>query len=399
MKRLLATCLLGLAGLEACNEEVVEPAKLPPLPLSDPALPGPYRVGVTTLSTTSEGRTLPVEVWYPAAPDDDAPITDYPLAIGTLDLAIIPSGLGAVRDAAHDVIGAPHPTVVFSHGHSGFRTQSVSLMEHLASHGFVVAAPDHAGGSLLASNLSPPGELARLRPIDVSATLDLLLEESADTASSLYFSVDPARVGVAGHGHGGFSAFRIAGATMNAADVKLRCEDELVCDGWDSTVPSSQHDDRFIAALAQSPAAAFTFEPLAVNLAPIDVPVMLMGGSHDDVTPYDIECAPAFEALDSTAMLLHVKGAGHFTFSNVCALLDELGLEIGLLSSGCSEQDLEPADAQRIAAAYAAAFFQETLIGETPSALLEEASPRDELVLAFERKAAPEAWPEGEEPP
>ena len=35
------------------------------------------------------------------------------------------------------------PLVVFSHGYGGLRTQSSFLTAHLASWGFVVAAPDH----------------------------------------------------------------------------------------------------------------------------------------------------------------------------------------------------------------------------------------------------------------
>ncbi len=376
---------LALGGVIACDAEVIEPAHVQALPLADPNVPGPYRVGVTTLSTISEGRSLPVEVWYPARPDEDAPIADYPLTIGTLELAVIPSGLGAVRDARHDHAGAPHATIVFSHGHSGFRTQSVYLMEHLASHGFVVAAPDHVGGSLIASNLSPPGEVARHRPSDITATLDLLIAQSQDVQSPLYFAVDEARVGVAGHSYGGFSAFRIAGATINAKAVDDACVDELLCDGWDDTLPPSQRDERFIAALMQSPAAAFTYEPLGVNLSPIEIPVMIMGGSHDEITPYAVECVPTFEALSSPRMLVLVEGAGHFTFSNVCSLLDELGLEIDLLSDGCGPEDIPPADAQRIASRYATAFFQETLLGEKATDLLDENAAKPEFVVAFER--------------
>ena len=384
VSRLLA---VTLCGIFACDVEVIHPTQFVAPPLADPSLPGPHRVGVTTLSTISEGgRTLPVEVWYPAVPEEGAPVTDYPLTIGTLELAIIPSGLGAVRDAPLDKTGSPHPTVVFSHGHSGFRTQSVYLMEHLASHGFVVAAPDHVGGSLIASNLSPPGEVARYRPSDVSATLDLLLSQSEDVESPLYFSVDPGRVGVAGHSYGGFSAFRVAGALIDAEAIADQCEDELLCDGWDETLPASQRDDRFIAALMQSPAAVFTYEPLEANLAPIEIPVIIMGGSHDDITPYAEECAPPFGALTSTSMIVLVEGAGHFTFSNVCSLLDELGLEIEFLGNGCGDDDIAPKDAQRIAASYATAFFQETLIGETPSDLLDEGMALGDHVLAFERK-------------
>ena len=40
--------------------------------------------------------------------------------------------------------GEPYPLVLFSHGVSSCKDQSSYLMEALAEHGFLVAAPDHA---------------------------------------------------------------------------------------------------------------------------------------------------------------------------------------------------------------------------------------------------------------
>lgn len=379
---------LLFVALVACDAETVEPVGVPAHPLTDPRAPGPYAVGVTALSTTSEGRTIPIEVWYPATPAADARVTDYPLMLGPLELGILPSSLGAVRDAPRDIVGAPHPMIVFSHGHGGFRTQSVFLMEYLASHGFVVAAPEHVGGSLLSSSQLPPGQVARLLPIDTSATLDRLLAASSDEESLLYFSIDPARVGVAGHGYGGFSAFRIAGATIDAPAVDLACHAEFLCEEWDRELPASQADGRFMAALLQSPSGAFTFAPLAIHLAPIDAPVMIMGGANDHVAPWEAECAAPFDALTSPTMLLRVQGAGHFTFSNVCSLLDALELEITTFDDGCGDEDLAPIEAQQLAASYATAFFQESLVGETPSDLLEQDAPTPTFVVSFDRKPA-----------
>ena len=52
----------------------------------------------------------------------------------------------ALRDAAPADL-SPCPLVVFSHGNSGLRRQSTFLTTHLASWGFVVAAPDHTGNT------------------------------------------------------------------------------------------------------------------------------------------------------------------------------------------------------------------------------------------------------------
>jgi predicted dienelactone hydrolase len=68
----------------------------------------------------------------------------------------------------------PLPLVVWSHGYASSRTAQAALGEHLASHGYVVAAPDFPlstftapGGPTVADVASQPG--------DVRAVIDHLL--------------------------------------------------------------------------------------------------------------------------------------------------------------------------------------------------------------------------------
>src|SRR5262249_25781076 len=100
----------------------------------------PHAIGVTTRNlfdasrSTPEndgvpahpGRSLPTEIWYPAAQGPGAPAAD-----GT-----------ANRDAPVDPSGAPYPLVLFVHGSTSFRTQSTFLTTALAAAGYVVAAAD-----------------------------------------------------------------------------------------------------------------------------------------------------------------------------------------------------------------------------------------------------------------
>ena len=65
-----------------------------------------------------------------------------------------------MRDAT-PAPGGPFPGVVFSHGMAGHRRQSTFLCTHLASHGFVVASPDHVGNTL-------PEMLPLFMPIDAA---------------------------------------------------------------------------------------------------------------------------------------------------------------------------------------------------------------------------------------
>ena len=121
----------------------------------DPFARGPFPVGVRTHDWTDapRERTLPVEVWYPAA---DSASDEAGESVALVDL--IPQSvldvLGdvslpsietiAVRDAPLRPLADPLPVVYFSHGFGGFAQQSVDLTSHLAGRGYVVFSTLHA---------------------------------------------------------------------------------------------------------------------------------------------------------------------------------------------------------------------------------------------------------------
>ena len=117
----------------------------------DPFARGPYPAGVRTMALSDfarGGRLLPAEVWYPAT-DADAGRDVDPASRDTYDLVpgFPPFSQDAVRAAAPRA--GRHPVVLFSHGYGGHRRQSTFLCTHLASHGYVVAAVDHTGNTML----------------------------------------------------------------------------------------------------------------------------------------------------------------------------------------------------------------------------------------------------------
>ncbi len=86
--------------------------------------------------------------------------------------------LGGIEGAP--VADGRFPVALFSHGFSGFNTQSSELTSHVASWGFVVAAPEHQSRDLTsqigmlfgaAKPYGPHPDVADLR-----ATIDLLTE-------------------------------------------------------------------------------------------------------------------------------------------------------------------------------------------------------------------------------
>jgi predicted dienelactone hydrolase len=388
---MLAAC----GGGEALDPVAIERPLLPALPAADPGALGPYAIGVTTVEVPDDGplgRVLPVEVWYPAEVAAGAATAIYALTIGPLTLVELPSPAGAARDALTDLRGAPHPLVVFSHGFGGVRVQSVYLTEYLASHGFVVAAPDHVGNTfrelVQQSTQLPAATMARLRPEDVTRTIDAMLARSADPADPLYRLADPARVGVAGHSFGGYTAVRIAGAAIDLERIAAECAadpDNVFCDGWvEGALPESARDDRVIAALPQAPAGDLIYGDHGMD--EVRIPVMYQGGTADETTPFVEEQQVPYGKLARDAYLLGIERAGHFTFSDMCGLVDAIGLGVEQFDDGCGGDNVDPTRAHALVDRYATAFFQEHLSGEGDAlGVLDASRPRPQGVATFER--------------
>jgi len=130
---------------------------------------------------------------------------------------------------------------VFSHGYGGHRRQSTFLCTHLASHGYVVAAVDHTGNTMLevvqgvlilgaGGRLPHPDTVLRefvdLRPADVSFTIDHVLGMDG--------LADPDRIGMAGHSFGGWTTL-----TTTARDRRIRAALPLAPAGGASPIPSN----------------------------------------------------------------------------------------------------------------------------------------------------------------
>lgn len=131
-----------------------------------PGPSGPHAVGlcqfevsderrVETFGATPAPRRVPVLAWYPALPSDAPrePALDEPVREALSELTRVPKFLlrpgesYSVRDAAP----APGrwPVVLFNHGLGSFQKQSASLLQELASHGFIALSVGHPFESLV----------------------------------------------------------------------------------------------------------------------------------------------------------------------------------------------------------------------------------------------------------
>lgn len=328
---------MTLLVLAACTTEPGDTAEAVD-PVTFLAEPGPYGVGhrereVQYTDAAGGARSLRTSVWYPTADTSGAPAT-YWYAVYTSDVAW--------EDAAP--LAGPFPAVAYSHGHMGYAEASSFLAEHLASHGYVVVAPDHQGNTVLDD---PARDTAIYldRGRDLAAALDALAAGQLDASA---WSGDAV---VVGHSFGGYTGYGVAGAPFDVAAIDAACaagSDASVCTSWDPTwsaaFAAGVADDRVRALVAMAPGDFWMYG--AAGVAGVAVPTLLMTGEADPER--DADGAAYRDALPA-ARWLDVRGGAHNTFIDLA----------GSLSDG---QTLDPAVGHRIVRSYTLA-HAETALG------------------------------------
>jgi len=282
----------------------------------NPEQAGPYPVGVTTIQMEdpsridaglSGPRPLLVEVWYPAAESarggTPAKFTDFFMGGKDIQMNFILTAAFkfnileidqrfktlAVRDAA--IADGKFPLVIFSHGNGGMRSQNTFWCDHLASHGFIVIAPDHTRNSCATSyqgkvipydNEGRP-QAAIDRPKDVSFLIDQFEKLNADASSLVHGRVDTENIGVAGHSYGGFTA------------MAAQAQDQRI----DAIVP--------MAAVKPDTANESTR------------PLLLFIATEDDTIDEEGNAGARayFDATKAPKYLVEMRDGGHYTFTDM----------------------------------------------------------------------------------
>ncbi len=225
--------------------------------------PGPYPVASETFTAVDDSRptrayndfagsperTLEAEVWYPEG------------------------------------LAQPAPLLVYSHGFMSFRQEGLYLIQFLASHGYVVVAADYP----LTGFYAPDGPLMTdvvNQPGDISFLIDTLLRRSADPEDSLYNTVDPDKIAVAGVSLGALTT------TLASFHRKLL-------------------DPRIAAAISiAGPASVFT----PIFYTSRKLPYLLIYADTDALVSYPENALRALH-MASDSILVTLKNASHAGFA------------------------------------------------------------------------------------
>jgi predicted dienelactone hydrolase len=355
------TSVLGVGSAGAQVPDHVAPTS------ADPARVGPYAVGRTSFTLTDPTRTrldpvlgtvvrdFAVDVWYPS---DRASVIGVPKSVMDLKLTQLESPLAYDEPRVSNVPGG-FPLVVFSHGTSGIRFQSYFLMEYLASHGYVVVAPDHPGHTLEDMVMGKPVSFDQTftdRPLDLSMAIDHVLERNATAGDMFEGRIDGSRIAVTGHSIGAMTAL-------------------MMKSGWVDPVKGIHiaPDPRIDVTIPLAPAMMLA-KPLPPGVS-LSGPMMLIGGTEDRIAPKDNSDWAFATASTTRKFRVDVDRGGHTSFSNICDFQQAFhGLGSAppnllkaiddLAMSGCGPEFRAAAEVHHCVEYYALVFLNRVLKGD-----------------------------------
>jgi dienelactone hydrolase len=306
-----------------------------------------------------------VQIWYPADTQGQEPVpwmTDIeivaPAISEWIDMpAFFLDHLKYAVTASYPDIPisssqARFPVLIFSHGFGGFRAQNTYQMQELASHGYIILAPEHTYASVI--TVFPDGRVAEHNPntlpdgvpeteydraaqqlvVQWTADLQFVLDTLAlmdEMEPVLRDRLDLTRIGFLGHSTGG-------GATVQVCALDLRCKAGLGMDAW--LVPVAD------TVIENGPQQPFLF--LYSELWP----------KPKNMALYE----RLYGTMGSPVARFTITGTAHYDFTDLPAL-SPLAPYIGL------KGPLNGSRVQEIIDTYTLAFFDSVLKGE-PSILL-----------------------------
>ncbi|MBF2001313.1 MAG: alpha/beta hydrolase [Synechococcales cyanobacterium M58_A2018_015] len=251
------------------------------------------------------------------------------------------------------------PLVVISHGFGADRRFLGYLAYHLSSYGLTVVALEHpasnvawlTGDSMAASSaerstILPATEFVD-RPKDISFVLDRLSRLN-QFSSTLGGKFNTQQVTVIGHSLGGYTALALAGADLSLDHLRQFCNDPnpvmlspadlIQCNAADLPEPPEPlRDPRVAQTILLNPVMGRLFD--ANSLAQVKIPVLVLAGTDDAITPAVSQQFLPFTQLQTTKYLLTAIGGTHLSVGDPANLNQVLAQSVFVRERG--EQETE----------------------------------------------------------
>lgn len=262
------------AQAEAAGQPAVSLAAL-----TDLTRPGPYRFSRGSIIVTNPAARQTQEGF---SVNYDFPVDTY-----------LPQGLSQ-----------PSPVVIISHGFGAVKEDFVFLAEHLASYGYTVLVPEHVGSDLSYRRGFLEGRLHTLlspaefinRPQEISFLIDEL-ERLVATNPYWADQLNLDQIGLIGDSLGSTTVLALAGAEINYARLADACAVENIIFNFAQYLECqarflppqnySLKDPRIKAVIAAHPLGGFLYGP--EGFSQIDIPLLMLSGSNDVVSPVVVE--------------------------------------------------------------------------------------------------------------
>ncbi|MDJ0553525.1 MAG: alpha/beta hydrolase [Microcoleaceae cyanobacterium MO_207.B10] len=221
------------------------------------------------------------------------------------------------------------PLIILSPGLAAKLSQWQHLAIHLASHGFAVAKVQHPGSDFNHFQAFLEGKETEIfqlrefinRPLDISYLLDELERRNKFQYQG---KLNLKNVGMAGQSFGAYTTLALAGAKINFPQLKQDCLPQikslnpslfLQCRALD--LPEQNYnlrDKRIKSILIMDPVNSSIFGKS--GLSHINIPILWVAGSEDQLTPVVIEQVYPFTWLPVTEKyFMLTKGAKHLDFN------------------------------------------------------------------------------------
>jgi dienelactone hydrolase len=353
-----------------------------PVQLTLPAPQGPDRIGTVSLHLVDPTRRDPwvpthpireimVQLWYPATDTTHHPLAPWmtPGAAAHFQLTknLPPTEVSLPISHAH--LGAPvepgreYPVVLYSPGSHADRSVDTTLVEELASHGYVVVAMDHTHDSDEVEFPDGHVELGTLPPDSLQVNTEAVTVREADTRLVLDTLTTITRGGNPDAEHHPLP--RGIRKALNLSTIGMF--------GWSiggATTAATMHDDTRIKAGIDLD-GTFYGSVVTDGLAR---PVLLMSSQH-----HGRENDPTWEAvwahLRGWKLDLRLLGAAHGSYSDAETLLHQAAPAVGIPPAQLTQQlgTIDPSNAVAAERAYITAFFdlhlrhRDTHLLDTPS--------------------------------